>query len=89
VTGWEYYAVAVERQTSFEKPSTIARRRPGAPDAEWLTDEGRWRRTDVFDRRADDDAGVDLVPIDRDRAGEIAAQAVADGLIPGVPEDLA
>ena len=91
MTGWEYFAVCLERETSYEKPSTIARRRPGATDAdaEQLTGDGRWQHTDAFTRRTAGFTDAELVPIDRDRAREIAAEALAEGLLPRVPEDLA
>jgi hypothetical protein len=90
MTGWEYFAVCLERETSYENPSTIARRRPESGDAgaEWLTGEGRWQRTDAFVRRAEGSTEAELVPIDHDRARSIAATALAGGRIPRVPDDL-
>ena len=90
MTGWEYFAVCVERETSYENPSTIARRRPeaGDADAEWLTGEGRWQRTDAFVRRAEGFTDAELVPIGHDRARSIAATALAGGRIARVPDDL-
>jgi hypothetical protein len=91
MTGWEYFAVCLERESSYERPSTIARRRPGGSDAdaEHLDAEARWRRTDVFTRRAEGSTDAELVPIDHGRARAIAAGAVSDGLLPRVPDDLA
>jgi hypothetical protein len=93
MTGWEYFAVCLERESSLERPSTIARRRPGAADtdagAEHLDADGRWRRTDAFARRAEGFTDAELVPIDHARAREIAAGAVAGGLLPRLPDDLA
>lgn len=91
MTGWDYFAVCLERESSYERPSTIARRRPGTGDAaaEHLGADGRWQRTDAFTRRAHGDTDAELVPIDRARAREIAAGAVAEGLLPRLPDDLA
>jgi len=90
MTGWDYFAVCLERESSYERPSTLARRHPGADDAdgEHLDADGRWRRTDVFTRRAAGFTDAELVPIDHARAREIAAAALADGRLPRVPDDL-
>lgn len=90
MTGWDYFAVCLERESSLERPSTIARLRPGAPDAdaEHLDGEGRWRHTDAFTRRTEGFTDAELVPIDHARAREIAAGALADGLLPRLPTDL-
>jgi hypothetical protein len=90
MTGWEYFAVCLERESSYERPSTLARRPPGASDvdAEHLDADGRWRRTDVFTRRAEGSTDAELVPIDHARARAIAAGALADGILPRLPDDL-
>jgi len=90
MTGWDYFAVCLERESSYERPSTIARRPAGGSDddADHLDADGHWRHTDAFIRRAAGFTDAELVPIDHDRAREIAAAALADGLLPRVPDDL-